>query len=112
LDPSASAQIVVELHGMGDALTPEGHARIVAALAKLATTHQPIHVHGNCHDMPVWIGGLVLPQVLEVSSVRREDFAGRFVPRDEVFPTDLDRSNSPFLPNIYLGRTFSLPRSG
>ena len=105
------SQIAVELHGMEHALTPEGHARISAALGKLAVTHQPIHVHGNCNVVPVWIGGLVLPPVLEVTYVRRADHAGKFVPRDEVFPTDLDRSNSDQLPDIYLGRTFSSPRS-
>jgi len=106
------SQVAVELHGMGEALTPEGHARISAALGKLAVTHQPIHVHGNCNVVPVWIGDLVLPHVIEVSYVRRADHEGKFVPRDEVFPTDLDRSNSDQLPDIYLGRTFSRPRSG
>ena len=106
------AQIVVEFHGMARALEPEGHARVVKTLEKLAVTHQPIHVHGNCNAMPVWIGDLVLPHVIEVSYVRRADYAGKFVPRDEVFPTDLDRSNSDQLPDIYLGRTFSRPRSG
>ena len=109
---SCFAQIVVELHGLIDVLTPEGHARIVAALGKLSQTHQPIHVHGNCYEVPVWIGGLVLPQVLEVSYVRRADHTGRFVPRDEVFPTGLDRPNLPDMPDVYLGRTFSSPAAG
>jgi len=108
---SCFSQIVVELHGLIDVLTPEGHARIVAALGKLAETHQPIHVHGNCYEVPVWIGGLVLPQVLEVSYVRRADHEGRFVPRDEVFPTVLDRPNLPSMPDVFLGRTFSSPRA-
>ena len=107
---SCFAQIAVEFHGMGQALMPEGHAWISAALGKLAKTHQPVHVHGNCNVVPVWIGGLVLPPVLEVTYVRRADHAGRFVPRDEVFPTELDRSNSAQLPDLYLGRTFSSPR--
>ena len=106
---SSFAQIVIELHGLIDVLTPAGHTRIVAALAKLAETHQPIHVHGNGYELPVWIGGLVLPQVLEVSYVRREDHAGRFIPRDEVFPTGLDRPNQPAMPDIALGRTYSSP---
>jgi hypothetical protein len=62
--------------------------------------------------VPVWIGGLVLPQVLEVSYVRRADHTGRFVPRDEVFPTDLDRPNLPDMPDLFLGRTFSSPAAG
>lgn len=106
------AQIVVEFHGMGESLEARGHGRIEAALEKLARTHQPIHVHGNCYEAPVWIGGLVLPQVLEVSYVRRADHEGKFVPRDEVFPTELDRSNLPHIPDLFLGRTFSGPAAG
>lgn len=106
------AQIVIEYHGMGEALEPEGYGRLHAALEKLTRTHQPIHVHGNCYNVPVWIGGLVLPQVLEVSYVRRADHAGKFVPREEVFPTELDRSNLPHIPDLYLGRTFSSPAAG
>ena len=78
----------------------------------LAATHQPIHVHGNCFQPPVWIGDLVLPEAIEVSYVRRADHAGRFVPRDEAFPTALDRPNVPDTPDIFLGRTFSAPRTG
>jgi hypothetical protein len=47
--------------------------------------------------------------VLEVSYVRRADHEGRFVPRDEVFPTTLDRPNLPAMPDVFLGRTFSSP---
>jgi hypothetical protein len=101
------AQIVVEFHGMGRVAHPEGHARIAAALGKLAVTHQPIHVHGNSFEPPLWIGDLVLPEVLEVSYVRRSDHVGKFVPRDEVFPTSLDRPNLPDLPDLFLGRTFT-----
>jgi hypothetical protein len=63
------AQIVVEFHGLGAVVTPSGHDRIAAALSKLASTHQAIHVHGKCYDPRIWIGDLVLPEILEVSYV-------------------------------------------
>ena len=101
------AQIAIEFHGLSRVLTPAGHAEIVAGLAKLAATHVPLHVHGNSYHLPVWIGDLVLPEVLEVTWVRRRDHEGKFVPRTEPFPTDLDRPNLPDRPDIFLGWTFS-----
>ncbi len=109
------SQIAVEFHGLSRVLHPEGHASVVAGLAKLAVTHVPIHVHGNSYHLPLWIGDLVLPEVLEVTWARRSDHEGRFVPRGEPFPTELDRPNLPRRPDIYLGRTFSRgpdPRAG
>jgi len=106
------AQIAIEFHGLSRVLAPDGHAEIVAGLAKLAATHVPVHVHGNSYHLPVWIGDLVLPEVLEVTWVRRRDHEGRFVPRTEPFPTDLDRPNLPDRPDIFLGWTFSHRDSG
>ena len=107
---SCFSQMALEFHGMSRAVTPRGHAEIVAVLAKLARTHCPLHVHGNNALPPLWLGDLVLPDVLEVTWVRRADHAGRLVPRDEPFPTVLDRPNVPDRPDIILGRTFSAPR--
>lgn len=104
------AQIAIEFHGMSRAATPRGHAAIVAALSKLAATHVPVHVHGNSYHTPLWIGDLVLPDVLEVTWARSRDHEGRFVPRDEPFPTDLDRPTLPDRPDLFLGRTFTAPR--
>lgn len=104
---SQFAQIAIEFHGMSRVLAPAGHAEIVAGLSKLAATHVPVHVHGNSYHLPLWIGDLVLPEVLEVTWVRRRDHEGRFVPRREPFPTDLDRPNLPDRPDISLGWTFS-----
>ena len=101
-------QIVVEFHDLGDAIDPARRGPLLEVLAKLRRTHQSVHVHGNCTQLPVWIGDLVLPRVLEVTYVRREDHAGRFTPRDESFPTELDEPNLPGWPDIHLGR-FGLP---
>lgn len=101
------AQIAVEFHRMAKVLQPQGHAEVVAAFSKLAATHVPVHVHGNNTRLPVWIGDLVLPDVLEVSWVRRADFEGRFMPRTESFPTECDRPNLAERPDIFLGWTFT-----
>jgi hypothetical protein len=46
---------------------------------------------------------LVLPDVLEVSWVRRADYEGRSVPLTESFPTDDDQLNLAHRPDLFLG---------
>jgi hypothetical protein len=110
LDETATAtleqfqQIVVEFHDVAKVLDPVLRKPLVAVLEKLNRTHQVVHVHGNGCDVPVWIGDLVLPQVTEVTYVRRRDFEGRFVPHTGTFPTELDRPNRPGFPDVFLGR--------
>ena len=106
------AQIAIEFHRMAKVLHAQGHAEVVAAISKLAHTHVPVHAHGNNCRLPVWIGDLVLPDVLEVSWVRRADYEGRIVPRTESFPTDDDRPNLAHRPDLFLGWTFSFDRPG
>lgn len=105
------AQIAIEFHRMAKVLHVPGYAEVVAAFSKLAVTHVPIHVHGNNTKLPVWIGDLVLPDVLEVSWVRRADYEGRIVPRTESFPTDDDRPNLAHRPDLFLGWTFTGDRA-
>lgn len=101
------SQIVIEFHRMGTVLHPPGHAEVKAVLSKLAATHVPVHVHGNNVRLPVRIGDLILPDVIEVSWVRRSDHEGRFIPRHEPFPTDLDRPNIAHRVDLFLGWTYS-----
>ena len=106
------AQIVIEFHRMAKVLHVQGHAEVMAAISKLSHTHVPVHAHGNNCRLPVWIGDLVLPDVLEVSWVRRADYEGRIVPRTESFPTNDDRPNLAHRPDLFLGWTFSFDRPG
>jgi len=97
-------QIVIEFHDLAGVLDPSRHDAMIAALAKLAATHQPVHVHANCMHVPIWIGDLVLPPVLEVTYVRRRDVAGRIGGPAGPFPTAIDQPNMPGWPDVYLGR--------
>lgn len=97
-------QIVVEFHDLANVLDPVLRGPIVTVLEKLNQTHQIVHVHGNACEVPLWIGDLVLPQVMEVTYVRRQDFARRFVPQTATFPTEMDRPNRAGFPDIFLGR--------
>jgi len=101
------SQIVLEFHRMAKVLHPPGHAEVMAALEKLSATHVPVHVHGNNVRLPVWIGNLTFPDNLEISWVRRADHVGRFVPRRESLPGELDRPNLPHRLDHFLGWTFT-----
>jgi hypothetical protein len=69
---SQFSQIVIELHMLalcGDEL----QRRIIAVLEKLHRSHQPVHVHGNNHGYFGLIGGVPIPDAVEVTYVRRVD---------------------------------------
>jgi hypothetical protein len=97
------SQIVVEFHDLVTAFDGDRHRKVVAALTKLNQTHQSVHVHANGHEIPLWISGLVVPPLLEVTYVRRADSPDRLVPNTRQFPTELDQCSAPGWPDIHLG---------
>lgn len=96
-------QIVVELHGLTNALAPGRHDAIANVLEKLARTHQCIHVHGNCDQPPVWMGDLVVPDVAEVTYVRRSDVEGQIGGVVRTLPMELDAPNNAGWPEMAIG---------
>jgi hypothetical protein len=97
------SQIVVEFHGLACVYDGAAYRRIRDCLMRLNRTHQSVHVHANGHEIPAWIGDLVLPDLLEVTWVRRKDYEGRFAPCSRLFPTELDQCSAPGWQDIYLG---------
>lgn len=95
-------QIVVEFHGLADGVGGDRHEKIIAVLDKLARTHQCVHVHGNCDQPPLWLGDLVVPDVAEVTYVRRSDVEGRIGSVVRSLPMELDAPNNPGWPEIPL----------
>lgn len=94
-------QIVCELHGLGDLSDRVRRARMRQALVKLTAHHRVVHVHGNNCAPWALVGGVSLPDVLEVSLARADDYA--FRPATGTFPTDLDRPNDPARADFRLG---------
>ena len=98
-------QIVVEYHGLTRAAYEPGRfEEMIAVLEKLNRTHQVIHVHANSRSALVAVKRLVLPDLLEVTYIRRSDFAHRIESDQRVFPTALDEPTFEASPDIYLGR--------
>jgi len=102
-------QIVIELHGLDPNKSKQDLSQIVSVLRKINQTHQSIHVHANGTSTINWIGNSVLPSVLEVTYIRRADYADRLIQNTRIFPTEIDQPTFPELPDVHLG-TFTTPQ--
>lgn len=95
---SKFSQIAIELHGLNSC----DDGRVLFCLNKLLETHIPVHVHANnCSDVK-FFGGMMLPDALEVTYLRKTDF--EFSENTRFFPTVLDMKNDPGKPEIILGK--------
>lgn len=103
------SQIVIELHGLDPSVARADLSKVLSVLQKINKTHQSIHVHANGFCKVSWLGDLALPHLLEVTYVRRADYADRFVKNTRTFPTRIDQPTYPWLPDVSLG-TFSTTR--
>ena len=66
-------QVVIELHGLGTR-PGDAYENQVKVLRKLNKTFHLVHVHGNNHSNLRVVGNYMVPQVLEVTYVRKSDF--------------------------------------
>ena len=63
-------QIVIELHDL-DKIEDVGGITKTSVLAKLAETHDVVHVHANNHNGLAVVGNVAIPPVLEVTYLRK-----------------------------------------
>ncbi|MFM0401154.1 class I SAM-dependent methyltransferase [Paraburkholderia aspalathi] len=109
MEPSTLAQfsqISMEMHTL--ALAPHDlQAKIASVLEKLYASHQPVHVHANNHGYFGIIGGVPIPDTLEVTYVRRTDH--QFTDCKRIFPTEQDMPCRKDVPDFFLGALGALP---
>lgn len=94
-------QIVLELHGLlqvGDSLWFERAFGVIEAIAR---THFPVHVHANNFGAYSIVGGVPLPDILEVTFARRSSY--EFQLSEPSPEEDLDQPNDPGRPEYALG---------
>jgi len=104
------SQIVLEFHGLSEHVEADDHVKQIGILEKLNKSHQVVHVHANSAGYVEFVGPLTLPNLLEVTYVRRSDFVDMFSTNTRSFPTELDRSTFPFLPDVPLNGFTNLDR--
>jgi Methyltransferase FkbM domain len=97
------SQIVIEWHfpDFSNIADLEQLESVLSILRKLNHTHQVIHIHANNEGRMGLIGGVSIPEGIEVTYVRRDNY--RFEECKKLFPTLLDRPNDPCLPDYLLG---------
>ena len=66
-------QIVIEMHDLARLGDEESARNVLAVLTKIHSSHVPIHVHANNEAPVVPFGTYWLPEVLEVTYLRRTD---------------------------------------
>lgn len=96
------SQIVIEIHTMEHLLRPSDGDNVRRAIMNLTASHHVVHVHANNFAPLLVMGGIPVPNVLELTLMRKD--AGSFTPSDEVFPTALDMPCHASAADLFLGR--------
>ena len=78
-------QIVIEMHDLARLSDEDSARNVLAVLANIHSSHVPIHVHANNEAPVVPFGTYWLPEVLEVTYLRRTD-ATAITPAVELSP--------------------------
>lgn len=95
------SQIVVEVHAVVSRCSGDAYSVMVYFFKHMNKDHQIVHVHANNFGGVAIFGGVFVPDVFEITWVRRRDH--EFSECFKVFPTDLDMPNNPKFPDIFLG---------
>jgi len=104
IDPNALAffrVIVCELHNLSGLTDLTFHTRVRHCLNVLTQHHAPVHLHANNYGVMALVGGVPIPDVLEVSLLRR-DLGVQPYPASDAIPGLLDRPNHPHRPDYCL----------
>lgn len=98
---SLFSQMVIEFHFLDRMTDQERLNRMHHCWSKLAQSHACVHVHANTWGSFDFINQLPIPQVIEVTYLRRD--ICKLVPSFQLFPTSLDRTNCPHKEDYWLG---------
>lgn len=85
--------IVVEMHDLRSAFSRSGLALIMATLGKLKSSHEIVHAHPNNCCVGFKEKGVLLPEVIELTLLRKDRFFQNVGPA--VLPHPLDLDNTP-----------------
>lgn len=100
-DIGSFQQIVAEFHGFLRCVEPGWRTQVQSVLGRLFRSHAVYHVHANNWGDYQVVEGIPIPDVLEVSYIRRDRFP--LLPSTEFFPTSFDVPCHPEKPEYILG---------
>jgi hypothetical protein len=95
-------QIVIEMHCFEALNRTDFRDRIGDAVARLTECHNVVHVHANNGAPLSVIGGVPVPNVFELTLLRKD--GNRFRPSTASFPTAIDQPCNRDRAEYYLGR--------
>ncbi|MCI6284977.1 FkbM family methyltransferase [Selenomonas sp.] len=93
------SQIVIEFHDMTHEPLDQGKLR---SLQKIGACWQLVHVHGNNCMHSIMSHGIVLPDVMECTFVRKDEHT--FASHEGWLPGALDQANKRGWPDILIGK--------
>ncbi|WP_419827785.1 hypothetical protein [Sphingomonas sp.] len=95
------SQIVLEVHNL-QLLRDQQFAHTARQVAlNLTASHHVVNVHGNNFSQFEAVGGIPLPQSLELTLARKN--LGEFIPSTRIFPADDDMPCNPRIAEMHLG---------
>lgn len=84
------SQILIEFHNVDTYLNSK-YELVKEVFTKLRKHHVPFHIHGNNNKGGTQLGNNFIPNVIELSYVRKDLI--EYVEDDRTYPTELDRPN-------------------
>lgn len=93
--------LVGEFHGLAKSMAEMQTETLQGVLGKLATDFQVIHVHANNSGSGRFLGGIFVPDLLEICFVNKQHY--RTDLNRELYPGPLDSPNVPGRSDLWLG---------
>jgi hypothetical protein len=98
-------QIVCEFHDFRRVVKAEWRNRALRIFNKLNSSHAVVHIHGNNFRPMISIVDILIPDVIELTFVRRRSY--KVMDAVTSLPGPLDNPNSPDRLDYYLGGWFN-----
>jgi hypothetical protein len=87
-------QITIEFHGINDNTWNSQYETKVKCFEKLASTHYPIHIHGNNNSGLTSINNNQIPDVVEVTYIRKDMLQNPNLNKKALPISNLDNTNN------------------
>ena len=95
-------QIVIEYHGINSDHRRASHDVKISCFEKMANTHYIVHDHGNNSGTATVFNDIIVPDIMEITYVRKDAFYDKPRLNKTKLPCVLDKPNRPRKPDYNL----------